>query len=120
MIVRSLRSALTLAVLLVSPAAFAAGHYTVSVRLAHRGEAFAAPTMVVEAGKPAAVATSGSDAYSLAVTVVPRPDGKLRVSSTVQSAHGRMAPVLVVQPGEPATVSVGDLSLALVVARDGR
>lgn len=111
-----IRSALILSLSLVTFTAMAGEAYKVSATLSHQGEAFAAPVLLVKRGVAARIATSGPAGYGMSVTVDPLSDGSLRVASRVDSAHGEMAPVLVVDPGQVSSVSVGDLSLSLTVA----
>ena len=103
----------------VSTPALAAERFKVSAELSHQGRAFAAPALVVEAGKTALTRVAGDDGYSLAITVTPLEDGSLKVSSDLRTAHGETAPVLVMQPGKPATVKVGEIGMSLTVARSG-
>ena len=107
-----------LVVLLLSAFGTAASErYSVSAELTHQGKAFAAPSMVVRQGEPATVEVSGANGYRLALTVRDSTAGKIEVAAAVESAHGAMAPTVVVKPGVPASVTVGDLGIKLTVDR---
>jgi len=113
---RNLAMLAVAAALAASFDAAAANAYRVEATLMHGGEPFAAPSAVVAAGTPATVAVEGEEGYRLSLDVEELAEGKLKVSAVLASAHGDISPVLVVVPGEPATVTVGDLALSLTVA----
>jgi archaellum component FlaG (FlaF/FlaG flagellin family) len=100
-------------------AAFADGLYKVSASISHAGHEFAAPELVARPGKAATVEVAGDEAYTLAITVEPLPNGSLKVSSALKSLHGDLAPVLTLEPGKPASVAVGDLSMTLTATPGG-
>jgi hypothetical protein len=95
----------------------AADAYKVAAKLAYRGEPLGAPTMVVKNGVPASVTVSGSSGYKLDLTVTDIAPDRVKVATAVETRHGAFAPTLVVHPGQPARVRVGDLDLSLVVER---
>lgn len=95
--------------------AAAADAYRVDATLTHGGARFAAPATVVMAGTPATVQVDGKDGYRLSLAVEPAAGGKLKLSAALASGYGEMSPVLVVTPGEPATVAVGDLAMSVTV-----
>src|SRR5690606_42075080 len=99
--------------------AFADDLYRVSATISHAGQEFAAPELVTEPGKTATVEVTGPEGYALGITVEPLSDGSLKVSSDLKSAHGNLAPVLILEPGTPASVTVGDLSITLTAAPGG-
>lgn len=104
---------------LASLEAAACGSFKVSAQLSHQGKAFAAPSAVVKDGVPASIEVSGPNGYKLSLTVTDVAPDKIRVAATVDSSHGAMAPTLVVRPGQPATVTIGDIGLTLTVQRSG-
>lgn len=65
------------------------------------------------------MAVSGPDGYTLALTVTDQAPDKILLALDLNSAHGSAAPTVVVQPGKPATIAVGDMGLELVVNRSG-
>ena len=91
--------------------------YEVSAVLSHAGEPFAAPTATVKAGQPATLEVTGPNAHKITLKVTDLAQDKIQVAAAVASPHGSMAPTVVLRPGEPGTVSVGDLSLELTVKR---
>ena len=97
----------------------AADMYKVSASLAYKDKPFAAPTAVVKNDTPANLETYGPSGYKLSFTVTDLAPDKIKVATSVESQHGALAPIIVVRPGQPATVSVGDLSLTLTVDRAG-
>ena len=97
----------------------AAEQYKVSTSLTHNDKAFAAPTVVVKNNTPATIETSGPSGYKLSLTITDVAPDKIRVATTVESQHGNFAPTVVVQPGKPATVSVGDMGITITVDRAG-
>ena len=107
-----------LAFSVASTATSASEHYKVSASISDGGQEFAAPEFVAIPGEVATVGISGTDGYTLAVTVEPLPDGTLKLSTDLESRHGEMAPVLIVAPGKPASVAVGELSMTLTASPD--
>ena len=110
---RAITTITALSLLAISTSAFAGESYKISARLSDSGQEFAAPELTAKAGDTATVEVTGPNAYALALTVEPLADGTLKVSTHLDSAHGDMAPVVVVRPGAPASVTVGALSIAL-------
>lgn len=94
----------------------AANAYRVAATLRHGGESFATPMAVVEAGKPATIEVAGARGYKLSLGVEELAEGRLKVSAALASPYGSMSPGLVVVPGQPATVDVGDLGLSVTVS----
>ena len=95
------------------------GLYEVSAKLSHAGKSFATPSATVRAGQPANIEVSGPDGYKLTFTVTDLAPDKIQVAASLDSSHGSMAPTVVVRPGQPASVSVGNLGLELTVSRSG-
>ena len=93
--------------------------YKISASLAYKDQPFAAPSAVVKKNTQASVEASGPSGYKLSFTVTDLAPDKIKVATSVESQHGALAPTVVVRPGQPATVSVGDLSLTLTVDRAG-
>ena len=93
------------------------GSYAVSARLTHAGQAFAAPSAVVLANKPASIEVTGPDGYKLTLTVTDLAPDKIQIAAHLDSSHGSIAPTVVVRPDKPASVSIGDLGLELTVSR---
>ncbi|MGY0613483.1 hypothetical protein [Luteimonas sp. A501] len=91
--------------------------YEVSATLSHSGVPFASPALRVEPGVPASVEVVGPDGYTLSLTITEGDEGSVKVSTKLDSSHGSMDPTIIVRPGEPATVSVGDLGLDLTIHR---
>lgn len=110
---------LVLALGMASSSGVAAQRYTVSASLLHKGKQFAAPVVVVDDSTPADIEVSGADGYTFSVAVTRAGVDKLRISSHLDSPYGSMAPVVVVRPGEPATVSVGDIAVSFTAERSG-
>lgn len=108
--------ALLTATALASFGASASGRYVVSAELSHQGDVFASPVVTVEAGAPATVRVSGSDAFTLTIEAKGSGAGRIQVAASVDSKQGVMAPTMLVEPGVPASVRVGDLGLTLTVA----
>lgn len=94
----------------------AANAYRVEATLRHAGESFATPAAVVEAGKPATIEVAGDKGYRLSLDVEELAEGKLKVSAVLASSYGSMSPELVVAPGQPAAVDVGDLGISVTVS----
>ena len=97
----------------------AAGLYKVTASLAYKDKPFGTPSAVVNNDTPASIELSGPSGYKLSFTVTDLAPDKIKVATSVESQHGALAPTVVVRPGQPATVSVGDLSLTLTVDRSG-
>jgi len=97
----------------------AADTYKVTANLSHNGKSFGEPAAVVRADALASVEVAGPDAYKLEFTVTDVAKDEIKVAATLDSSYGTIAPVVIVKPGQPATVTVGDLSLTLTVDRTG-
>ncbi len=97
----------------------AAEKYNVFASLSHKDKSFASPVLIVTDGIPSNIEVSGPNGYKLSLTLTGIADGKLKIATVLDSSHGSMAPVLVVQSGKPVSVSVGDLKLSLTVNRVG-
>ena len=97
----------------------AADQYKVSASLAFKDKPFATPSALVKSDTPASVEMAGPSGYKLSFTVTDLAPDQIKVATSLSSAHGALAPTVVVRPGQPATVSVGDLSLTLTVDRAG-
>ena len=106
------------AVLVASNCA-AADLYKVSADLMHKGKSLGTPSAVVKSDTPASIEVSGPSGFKLSFTVTDLGSDQIKVATAVDSQHGAMAPTVVVHPGAPATVTVGDLSLTLKVDRAG-
>jgi hypothetical protein len=117
---RTTIAAAALIALVAAPfAARAAGPYAVSAKLSHQGKVFAEPSAVVRNGEPASIQVTGPSGYTLALTVTELAADKIQVAAAVDSPHGRIAPTVVVRPGVPASISVGEVGLSLTVSRGG-
>lgn len=99
--------------------AIAADTYDVSTRLFHKGKEFGSPGMVVMSGVPGAVEVSGPNGYRLKLTATGDGHDRIKISTQLDSAHGVIAPEMVVRSGVPATVSVGDLKIAITATPHG-
>ena len=115
------RSSLTLAAfaLLASSTCLAAETYKISASLSQNGKSLGDPVAVVQADTPASVEVSGPNGYKLGFTVTDLAIDEIKVAATLDSSYGNIAPVMVVRPGQPAKVAVGDLELILTVDRSG-
>lgn len=80
---------------------------------------FASPTGTVWPGSAWSMRVEGVEGYELSLQITEAPAGKVRACGTFESKRGNMAPSLVLSLDEKATVTVGDLSLAITVSRDG-
>lgn len=120
MIARTMSAVVALLALsTASFAACAAGPYAVSAKLSHQGEVFAEPSAVVRHGEPASIEVSGPNGYKLALTVRELAADKIQVVAAVDSVHGNISPTVVVKPGVPATVRIGEMGLSLTVNPSG-
>ncbi len=117
--VRIAQAFAAIALCAASTSALASQLYNVSVTISDAGREFAAPRFVARPGEAATVEVSGTDAYALTITIEPLEDGTLKASTDLRSSHGSMAPVLILKPGSPASVAVGELSITLTAAQGG-
>ena len=99
--------------------AIAAQAYKVTASLSHSGQVFGSPVVVVQSDTPADVAVTGPDAYKLKLTVSPAGADKLKVAATLESQYGSISPVVVVRPGQPASVSSNGVTMLLMVEQHG-
>ena len=119
MVIRKRLIALAAFALLASFNCLAADTYKVTANLSHDGKSFGDPIAVVYADTAATVEVSGPNGYKLGFTVTDLAKDEIKVAATLDSSYGTMAPVVVVRPGQPGTVAVGDLELTLTVHRIG-
>jgi len=89
--------------------------YDVSATLSHAGKAFASPSTTVLADTPAISEVTGKDGFKLELIVTQLTPDTIQVLAKIESSHGSMDPILIVNPSQSANVSVGDLGLELVV-----
>ena len=117
---RATLSAITLVALFAAPFfAWSSGPYAVAAELSHQGKVFAAPSAIVRDGQPASMEVAGPHGYKLALTVKELAADRIEVVAAVDSAHGHIAPTVVVRPGVPARINVGGIGLKLTVNRSG-
>lgn len=109
-------AALAFSAMVASPLSIASDAYKVSATLSHAGKPFATPTATVLAGHPARVGVSGTNGYTLSLTVTQLAADRIQVAAGVDSAYGTMQPTVVVHPDQPTTVSAGDLRLEVTVS----
>ena len=119
MVIRKSSIALAAFALFASFNCLAADTYRVTANLSHNGKSFGEPVAVVNADTPASVEVSGPNGYKLGFTVTDLAKDEIKVAATLDSPYGTISPVVVVRPGQPGTVTVGDLELTLTVHRIG-
>jgi hypothetical protein len=93
--------------------------YRISAHLSHTGSEFASPVIVVREGVPAAVEVTGKDGYRFTVTVTPADSGSVKVTTDLRTAYGVISPAMVVQLGQPASLSVSDIQMSLTAEANG-
>jgi hypothetical protein len=96
-----------------------AAAYRISAHLSHKGHQFAAPVIVVREGVPAAVEVAGDDGYRLTVTVTPATSGTVKVATDLHTAYGAISPAMVVQLGQPASLTIGEIQMSLTAEVNG-
>lgn len=89
--------------------------YDVSATLRHSGSVFAEPRLRLRPGVPARIEVAGPDGYSLGLQILETNPDALDVEARLDSMHGSMSPTLVVRPGQPASISIGELQLDITV-----
>ena len=119
MTIRKIQIALAVFTIGFCSSAFATDTYQVSVKLSHQGEVFASPVVVAREGEPAKMSVGGEKPYSLQLTVIPAPDGKLSIATVLESPLGDMAPTVVIEPGKQASMSVGGMAMSLTAVASG-
>lgn len=115
----SRRVVLALLAVAVTSCATTEESYTVRAGLLHKGDTFATPVVALKNNVPATVEVSGANGYTLTLTVTQLRDHTLRVASHLNSSYGSIDPVLLVEAGQTASVSVGDIGLTLTANRNG-
>lgn len=91
--------------------------FTLDVKLSHQNELFAEPSIMLEEGKTGEISIDGTRAFTLKLTVDEQADNTVKITSALDSVYGEMAPVVVAKINETATVSIGDLAIALNVKK---
>ena len=112
-------AALFLVLAASSQSSFAAQVYSVSTTLSHDGKVFGEPSVVVKADTDASVAVSGPRGYKLRLRVTDAGNGKLKISTQLNSAYETISPTMVVFAGKPAMVSVGSTTINITASRGG-
>ena len=120
MTIRKIQIALAMLTIGLCGTAAAADTYKVSAQLSHQGRVFASPVVVAHEGEPAKISVRGENGYTLQLTVVPAPEGKLSVAANLKSSLGDMAPAVVVEPGKQASMSVGDMAMSITAVASSR
>ena len=109
--------ALITAIALAIPAqAGAPAEYHVRAELLHKGDVYAAPSLVLRDGDPAVASVTGEAGYRFEIEVTATQAGDLAIATRIESARGEIAPTMTIQPNAPATVTIGDLGLTLTVS----
>ncbi|HEX7769897.1 MAG TPA: hypothetical protein VF422_07695 [Dokdonella sp.] len=115
---RHILAAISLVVVAAWPlAARSSSHYAVSMELSHQGKVFAAPSAVLREAEPARIEVAGADGYTLSLTLTDVRADAVELAVVLDSAHGNMAPTMVVAPGARAHVDVGALGFSVEVDR---
>ena len=113
------RAVLALLAVAVTSCATTDESYTVRAGLSHRGDTFATPVVTLKNNTPASIEVSGADGYTLTLTVTDLGHDRLRIATRLNSSYGSIAPVLLVEAGQTASISVGDLGLTFTANRNG-
>jgi hypothetical protein len=95
------------------------GSYRVSAILSHNGHPFASPVVLVQVGVPAVVEVSGPEAYRFTVTVTSAGNGTVKVSTKLRCTSGTISPAMLVQLGQLASVSEGEIGMTLTTEAHG-
>lgn len=91
--------------------------FTLDVKLSHQNALFAEPSIMLEEGKTGEISIDGTRAFTLQLTVEEQADNTVKITSALDSVYGEMAPMVVAKLNETATVSIGDLAIALNVKK---
>lgn len=91
--------------------------YAISAKVTSNGVVLGEPSMLVEPGTTSTVAVDGAGGYELELNVRPAVDDRDQAIVGVELEAGReeISSTLVVELGKPATVSVDDVDLVLLV-----
>lgn len=109
-------AALAIALLLTSAAHGREDVYEIRTTLLHQGRPFADAVMLVRAGEAATIERGGADAFELALMANRIDERTVRIEADLQSVHGTARPTLLVEAGEPASITVGAIGLEVAVA----
>lgn len=99
-----------------SCAAHAAESYDVSLQIFHDARLIGSPSLIVEDDKPASIRVGGQNGYEISVTTHRIQSNLIDVLMNLALDHDSMAPEMLVQPDEKASVAVGDIKIAIVVS----
>jgi hypothetical protein len=91
--------------------------YAINAKVSSNGVVLGEPALLVEQGTTATVAVDGAGGYELEVNVRPATTDSDQALVGVELTTGgeEISSTLVVELGEPATVSVDDVDLVLLV-----
>lgn len=83
--------------------------FLVDMKIIDSGEEIATPRMMVKEGSEASVSLSGDNAVAVGIIVNGQNENEAHVMAEVESGGKTMSPELLIQRGQWASVSVGEL-----------
>lgn len=106
-----------LAILLFIPAAVSAESpaLALSMRIIENDSEIGQPSLVIKEGADASMSMSGEAGYDLELVVNSLEEGRARVRADIGTAENAMSSELVVNKGEWAAASEGDLKFHVLV-----
>ena len=93
--------------------------YRLAFSISQDGKPLASPEVVVREGVTGSVDMSGPNGIKLDFTVTDLGDNKLKISTHVVSARGSSSPTIIVRPGQPASISDGNVELQVTANPHG-
>lgn len=92
-------------------------NYAITAKVTQNGVVLGEPSMLVEPGTTATVSVDGAGAYNLALNVKPTitDDDRALVDAELRTREENVSSSMVVELGEPATISIDDVDLVILV-----
>lgn len=90
--------------------------YLVKFTVTDKERVLGNPSISVEPGKTASMATSGDDGYELSINVSPTQPNEALVNAFLKTSSGEIEPSLLVKPGEAAGAGNNNMRLTILVS----
>lgn len=91
--------------------------FLVEMKIVESGTEVATPRMIVKEGSGASMSISGENVIAVGLVVNASNESEVHIMAEIDAGESSMSPELLVEKGEWASVSVGDLEFHMRVER---
>ncbi|MEM8501395.1 MAG: hypothetical protein AAF542_25525 [Pseudomonadota bacterium] len=109
------RTLLTVFLTLISSSVLASPGFLVSAEIKHKNETIGSPALRIAANSTASVKVSGS--YDLKINLKVNDENSVLISTDITVGEESHSPSMLVALDQDASITVGDMTLSLVVAK---